>query len=311
MATTPSTAKPLSTLVESYDSNSKPFPFLKLPAELRNAIYRECLVRGDHSFTILSEESPANAFPNREDLKLDTPKEAFDTTGVTSFTVLPYKFHGPSVLRVSRQLNEEGIRFLYGNNVFRFQSWQTAKVFATTCGVTNSSMLRHVEVPLPYMFDKNTQYTTIYDTYQVKTLVADAQRMLDGMISLQTLRFRIFIDVSTKAVAEVDQLLSHIPEACVVILKSIYAGMTYPGGCQHGDESPELPPPRVGWGPTWVDSAMRKFRIPHCLAECLERRGSSVADDFTTNQVEKEFLWLCCGKSVTGRKWMDDYEAYG
>lgn len=79
------------------------FPFLRLPGELRNAVYKKCLVapRPIDLWPIISHDAPRR-----------TSRDSLLNENLRTINI--------SLLRVSQQVNRETIGILYGCNRFRF-----------------------------------------------------------------------------------------------------------------------------------------------------------------------------------------------
>jgi hypothetical protein len=112
----------------------KTLPFLRLPAELRIMVYKDCLV----------VPRPIDLWPI---LPHDAPK------GFSRLTVIreDVSHINASLLRVCRQINEETIPILYGCNRFRFSDrggWTIMDGFFRHIGL-NVSFLTNIAVTCP------------------------------------------------------------------------------------------------------------------------------------------------------------------
>ena len=116
------------------EKSTQHFPLLHLPGELRNHIYKHCLV----------SPRPIDLWPI---MPLNAPP------GTTHSTILDLdiKCVNTSLLRVSRQVHKEATSILYGCNRFRFSDrhgWTILSGFLTHID-RNCQVLRHVSVGYP------------------------------------------------------------------------------------------------------------------------------------------------------------------
>ncbi|KAF2277093.1 uncharacterized protein EI97DRAFT_441848 [Westerdykella ornata] len=121
-------------LIQLRNIESSPFPFMRLPGELRNMIYRQCLVLG----------RPIDLWPL---LPYNAP------AGTTKLSLIErdLKHINVSLLRVSRRVNQEATPVLYGCNRFRFsdsKGWTIALGFLRSIH-RNFQYLTNISVPYP------------------------------------------------------------------------------------------------------------------------------------------------------------------
>jgi len=92
--------------------------FFSLPAELRNNIYRLCLVEQEYPLSRLNCPIPMDAYE-------------------------------PELSQVCRQLRREALPIFYGCNTFRCISWTELYVFLLAIGPRNRDSLQSLELPFP------------------------------------------------------------------------------------------------------------------------------------------------------------------
>lgn len=164
------------------DTEDKPFPFFKLPAEIRNMIFRYLLVscRGclwvtarwkepyyyrhtdegykDHKDgqrtpinwdfdEELSEEilSEIELISDASRHCLNGPYRAFHKCHVDS---MPSEYFTPQLLVVSKQMYYEAGSFFYSNQEFAFETWTDFHLFLEKTDQTHVSKTRHVRLPI-------------------------------------------------------------------------------------------------------------------------------------------------------------------
>ncbi|KAK5727840.1 hypothetical protein LTR17_012383 [Elasticomyces elasticus] len=137
----------------------KPFPFEKLPAELRNAVYEIHFVR-EKAVEIVRRKCPMDiiqqtittdigesmTYPRKTPSEVRLNTGELGTTGLTGnkcITLLG--FHGASILRASKTINTEAKSILYGSNKFSVRSLACLTEFVRCIGV-NIKTLRHCKL---------------------------------------------------------------------------------------------------------------------------------------------------------------------
>ncbi|KAK5730612.1 hypothetical protein LTR15_000549 [Elasticomyces elasticus] len=147
-------------------SEDKPFPFEKLPAELRNAVYefyfvrekpikicrRRCpMIKTEDTITAESSEGTrtyTRTTKTRAEIKFNSGE--LDTPGVVGgkcITLLGA--NGASILRANKTINEEAISILYGSNKFAINSLPCMIEFMRSLG-THTKQLRHFRMDFVY-----------------------------------------------------------------------------------------------------------------------------------------------------------------
>ena len=107
--------------------------FLDLPPEIRNEIYRYCLVI-QRPFGFTSDKMPP--------LQKKGPMRVSNRPGAERDTI-PF---APGILQVNKEVHNEAISIFYGENIFQFQyAWVGEKILAQI-GQQNVGQLRHIEV---------------------------------------------------------------------------------------------------------------------------------------------------------------------
>ncbi|CAI6338068.1 unnamed protein product [Periconia digitata] len=118
-----------------------PFPFLRLPREVRDAIYIHALRTPSFHINI---ESPDARFPP-----------------CTALFANPHKPASPGLLLVNKQIHAEAADTLYGaSNTFRFYTPDAMRVFDSRIGAANCARVRRISIcslfPNTYVEDAKT-----------------------------------------------------------------------------------------------------------------------------------------------------------
>ncbi|KAF1980630.1 hypothetical protein K402DRAFT_399261 [Aulographum hederae CBS 113979] len=114
--------------------DAKPFPFFKLPAELRNQIYEYALIDPNYGTHIVSKK-----FSYRHNVLRGIPR--------------PKPYNGPvcklttTLLRVSKQIHSEAAGLLYASPI-SFDSFTALHDFATYIGAGHRAMLKTLTIEL-------------------------------------------------------------------------------------------------------------------------------------------------------------------
>lgn len=105
----------------------KPFPFLRLPRELRDQIYAYSLCAAEPVVSILELN---RCFESRVE------------------PYCPYRPPTPGLLRANKQIYHETVGMLYSKNVFKF--WEPGELvrFAKQIGIENRTRVRQIWIPL-------------------------------------------------------------------------------------------------------------------------------------------------------------------
>ncbi|KAF2664279.1 hypothetical protein BT63DRAFT_465133 [Microthyrium microscopicum] len=140
-------AKMSKTLSENDSPTRHIFPFMKLPPELRNEIYRTCLVVDDKPLTILH---PPPQHPRQIKIKRTKQKSLkFLQNGphqkgrrrYCNEIAVPQLI--PKILRICKDIRTEACPMLY-SNVFEFESARAVQSFLLAVGQNNYPLLQRV-----------------------------------------------------------------------------------------------------------------------------------------------------------------------
>ncbi|KAK5688339.1 hypothetical protein LTS10_000317 [Elasticomyces elasticus] len=158
------TAKPIAHVKPPQPApNDKPFPFEKLPAELRNAVYEIHFVRGKpveiarrkRPMTVTQKTittdigdgvSITQSYPYKTPSEVILNSGELGTSGLTGnkcITLLGPE--GASILRASKTINTEAKSILYGSNKFSVKYLACLTEFVRCIGV-NIKTLRHCKL---------------------------------------------------------------------------------------------------------------------------------------------------------------------
>ncbi|MCJ1358858.1 MAG: hypothetical protein MMC33_008858 [Icmadophila ericetorum] len=117
------------------------FPFLRLPCELRQLVYEMCLVCRPY-IDIKQDQEWA---PDDDKKCALNPNYRVDRLG----KVKVYKDAAFGLMRVSRQVHDEAIPFVYGANLFRFANYTHFRTFRRDCQ-SYLGYIRHISLHLPF-----------------------------------------------------------------------------------------------------------------------------------------------------------------
>ena len=145
--------------------------------------------------------------------------------------LLPQNQHGAGLLRVCSQIFQGAIPIFSGDNTSDLNAWYDLTELLKGCGMADFTLLRpQIELFYP---DLNHIPDGLIKEVAQSTLMKDVQRILKVLINLETMSLRDYpifneLDPPTAVV-----VLHHIPQACIVTLKSTIAPPVYLGGCEH------------------------------------------------------------------------------
>ncbi len=124
-----------------------PFPFYRLPGELRNKIYHLCLVDA-RPISIESREPLGFDNQPRSESHLDDGEDNDAlTTGKQTHV-------NTSLVRIDSTIHDEAAPILYGHNTFVFEgccSWNDFSYFKSLLTRTSLKHIRNIEIIFPYL----------------------------------------------------------------------------------------------------------------------------------------------------------------
>lgn len=154
-------ASPVQSCGEQCDEVTKwePSAFLRLPLELRQTIYRLCLLF-DYNVNIRATTTGydyhVKSFVNvyyEKPIEMD-PARLMRFPNRKAHKLIEWQ-RNSCLIRVSKQLHAEATPFLYSNK-FMFDSWKNFYFFGTVCGLDNAKSLQDIRVPLPLLVNRHT-----------------------------------------------------------------------------------------------------------------------------------------------------------
>ncbi|KAF2708154.1 hypothetical protein K504DRAFT_456199 [Pleomassaria siparia CBS 279.74] len=126
-----------------------PFPFMRLPAELRLKVYK----------LLLLLDSPIELWPHAKQNTMYCANVG-RSKAIRRFVALR---HTLRLLRVSQQINSEAAQVFYGSNNFRFSGingWMVLSAFLHTIGSRHYQFLQHLTIHVPFPGEDHLAYPT-------------------------------------------------------------------------------------------------------------------------------------------------------
>ncbi|KAF2664267.1 hypothetical protein BT63DRAFT_444039 [Microthyrium microscopicum] len=123
------------------------FPFMKLPGEIRNEIYKLCLLINRNKS--IKFKDPTSDSPGKVEVQVKKKRQQRRFRWAATSTAdqdkwRPFVPHMiTNVLLISKQVHAEAAPFLY-TNTFNFPSQRASNAFLVTIGPTNCKLLRRI-----------------------------------------------------------------------------------------------------------------------------------------------------------------------
>lgn len=143
----------------------KPFPFMRLPPEIRLQVYTHVLV----------QDSPIELWPHARS------NTTYNSSYYRKCAFEYYRRITASLylLRVSKLVNEEASEIFYGHNQFRFSgvnAWMVLDAFMHTIGPRHCDLIRHLIVHVPFPGEDHMALPRfVHQTYSERICTSDYQ----------------------------------------------------------------------------------------------------------------------------------------
>ncbi|KAL8785275.1 MAG: hypothetical protein Q9213_003479 [Squamulea squamosa] len=187
-----------------------PVSFLLLPIEIRQQIYRLCLIDPD---PIHIEALPPRLHSPAPTGFADPEVDKERVRLVSQATIFGRdNYINTSLLRTCRIIYQEAIPILYGSNAFQFlfkRCWDTLSIFEKRLTALSRQCVRKIEISFPNIEPGGGRS-------EFSAASRAGLGLLKGVSNLRVLTFRLCEDVMTRDVELFDEIQHAILDACVV-----------------------------------------------------------------------------------------------